>query len=486
MISNPWCITASLLLASTSGFTSYSNNLKTAFKYVNQDVVRKNSELAAFSVKASTLEEDLTQEEATIVRVFRQCGPSVAYVTSVSIPPPTSTTARSNSNRSSRRNKRQNQNENKSKSETSPDKTPGARSLGTGSGFVVEDSGYIVTNYHVIQRAYQLNQSLKQIRNNSNASLNSLSLPDTTNTFIRNSWNVTSKILGLDYLNNEKYTPAQVYVRINSATKYEKAEIVGVKPELDMAVLRITSSHNNTSTTTYPSVKVGSSSELLVGQRVVAIGNPFGLDQTVTSGVVSALNREVTGVAGNKIPNCIQTDAAINPGNSGGPLLNSRGELIGVNTAIISTSGSNAGIGFAIPGDAVAKAMRIIIDKDRRERQGSKSNMGYLGVSLASDSMTNAIWRKSGNSTDLNGVLVLGVKSQSPGEEGGLLPLQVENGKVVQTGDVIVAINGKEVTNGIQEVQDDFRTRRNGEKLFLTVENDKTRRVVYVTLGGFP
>ena len=275
-----------------------------------------SSSSSAFSVKASTLEENLTEEETTIVRVFRQCGPSVAYVTSfLNSPTPTlsSSTAASRSKANSTP-----KSKSKSNSKTS---SPSGRALGSGSGFVIEEDGYLVTNYHVIQRAHEINQSFQRLRNittvplNSNSISNSnstIALPSILQNTLSNSFNITSNALGLG-LADESYIPAKVYVRINSSTKYQLAEIIGIKPELDVAVLKIAATNvnakNETSTTedTFPQIQMGSSSDLLVGQRVVAIGNPFGLDQTVTTGVVSALDRDVTGVAGNKIPNCIQT-----------------------------------------------------------------------------------------------------------------------------------------------------------------------------------
>ena len=258
---------------------------------------------SSFAVKASKLEENLTEEESTIVRVFRQCGPSVAYVTSFASPPPSrfERSTRGSSRFRSRPRSRSRSTPNDSNSDENNKnnlKIPsGSTSLGTGSGFVIEEDGYLITNYHVIQRAYELNQNYERAQN------------------------ITKSIQGLSMLstllpslisenNTDLYIPAQIYVRINSSTKYLKADIVGVKPELDVAVLKIVSSSSSSERSednVYPNVQIGSSSDLLVGQRVVAIGNPFGLDQTVTSGVVSALNREVTGVAGNKIPNCIQT-----------------------------------------------------------------------------------------------------------------------------------------------------------------------------------
>merc|ERR1712039_786850 len=149
-----------------------------------------------------------------------------------------------------------------------------------------------------------------------------------------------------------------------------------------------------------------------VGQSVVAIGNPFGLDNTLTTGVVSALGREVMGIGGRPITGLVQTDAAINPGNSGGPLLDSAGKLIGVNTAIYSPSGASAGIGFAIPADAVRRIVNQIIRFGRARRAS-------IGVSLASDQNLQQIAEQLGRK-DLRGALVFGVTPGTPAATAGL------------------------------------------------------------------
>lgn len=435
-----------------------------------------SSHLYSFSVKASELEEGLTDEEKTIIRVFRQCGPSVAFVTSFLTTPNTS-------NNRSNRNNIDNNNNRKGENNRPPNT---GRSLGSGSGFIVDKDGYLVTNYHVIQRAYELNESLQRTRNITTATVDMLT-PSVVKPFVDSFINNT--ITG-SIINSED--AAKVYVRINSSTKYQLVDVVGVRPDLDIAVLKIRPNANfaspseETTTDALDVIKIGSSSKLLVGQRVVAIGNPFGLDQTVTAGVVSSLNRDITGVAGNKITNCVQTDASINPGNSGGPLLNSQGELVGVNTMIISTSGSNAGIGFAVPSDSVEKAALQIIENHRRKdgsiaSKGSKTKKrGYIGFTLASDEVTMELWKKK----EKNGVLVLDVKDNSPAEEGGLIATSFSKKTGVLIGDVIVAINGKEITAGLKEVEEDLRKCVQGEQINLTVEkSDGTRKVVYLTLS---
>ena len=190
---------------------------------------------------------------------------------------------------------------------------------GSGSGFIWDTQGHIVTNYHVIQGASTVN------------------------------------------------------VVLNDQSAHE-AEVVGVDQTKDIAVLRIKASKN--SLTPLP---IGASDNLKVGQSVFAIGNPFGLDQTLTTGIVSALGREITSVANTQITDVIQTDAAINPGNSGGPLLDSRGQLIGINTAIYSPSGASAGIGFSVPVNVVKFAVPEIIKYGKVRRP-------FLGVRFFEES----------------------------------------------------------------------------------------------------
>ena len=171
---------------------------------------------------------------------------------------------------------------------------------GTGSGFVWDESGHIVTNYHVVQGAASAKVTLGE-------------------------------------------------------TEYD-ADTVGVAPDQDLAVLEIRAARANLAP-----IAIGTSADLQVGQKVFAIGNPFGLDHTLTTGIVSALGRTIQSVTNRPIDGAIQTDAAINPGNSGGPLLDSAGRLIGVNTAIYSPSGASAGIGFAVPVDTVSRIVPELI-----------------------------------------------------------------------------------------------------------------------------
>jgi S1-C subfamily serine protease len=265
---------------------------------------------------------------------------------------------------------------------------------GSGSGFVWDERGHVVTNYHVIQNA----------------------------------------------------DSAQVVLADGSS--YD-ARSVGVAPEKDLAVLKIDAPR-----APLKPIPVGSSHDLLVGQKVLAIGNPFGLDQSLTTGIVSALGREIESPARIAIRGVIQTDAAINPGNSGGPLLDSAGRLVGVTTAIYSPSGASAGIGFAIPVDTVNRVVPQLIAHGRMMRP-------VLGVQTAADRVAERL--------KLEGVLVVKVSPGSGAEKAGLRSTEVgRRGTIERLGDVIVAIDGKPIKS-----QDD---------LLLTLENYKPGDTVNVTL----
>ncbi len=246
-------------------------------------------------------------------------------------------------------------------------------SKGTGSGFVWDDLGHVVTNNHVIQGA------------------------------------------------------SEAIIRLNDGRSFN-AVLVGSSPAHDLAVLHISVAFDRP-----PPVPIGTSADLRVGQKVFAIGNPFGLDYTLTSGLVSALDRSLQEDTGTTIEHLIQTDAAINPGNSGGPLLDSAGRLIGINTAIFSPSGAYAGIGFAVPVDVVNRVVPELIARGKYTRPG-------LGVTV-DNNINQALTKKLG----VNGVLLLKVDPGSSAAAAGLRGTRVDSNGNVIAGDIIIAINGDSV-----------------------------------------
>ena len=267
---------------------------------------------------------------------------------------------------------------------------------GTGSGFLWDDQGHVVTNYHVIEQAQELEVTL-----------------------------------------GDRST--------------HKAEVVGLAPEKDLAVLRLL-----TRPAKLRPIPLGTSADLQVGQRVLAIGNPFGLDQTLTTGVVSALGREIQSATRRRISGVIQTDAAINPGNSGGPLLDSAGRLIGVNTAIQSTSGSSAGIGFAVPVDTVNRVVPQLIARGRAARP----DPGF-------DPLPEA-YRSAFNVPE--GVIVLQVRRGGAADKAGLRGI-ARSGPRFLLGDVILAVNGKPAPD-----HDRFLDLLEAEPLGGTVQLDVLRQ----------
>jgi S1-C subfamily serine protease len=231
------------------------------------------------------------------------------------------------------------------------------------------------------------------------------------------------------------------------------ADLVGYSEEKDIAVLKI-----NAPTSKLKPIKTGKSTNLRVGQFVIAIGNPFGLDYTLTTGVISALDREIRSQSGMPIRDIIQTDAAINPGNSGGPLLNSSGELIGVNTAIYSPSGASAGIGFAIPVNIVEWVVSDIIKYGEVKRP-------VIGVSLVRDNNARAYGIKSG-------VVIYMVHQGSPADKAGL------KGTTRETmGDVITALDGQEIKNNSDLILT-LEKYKAGDRVLLTVtRNDRELKI---------
>ncbi len=240
------------------------------------------------------------------------------------------------------------------------------------------------------------------------------------------------------------------------------AEVVGVGPEKDLAVLRIDAPKDK-----LVPLELGSSGRLLVGQRVLALGDPFGLDQTLTVGVVSALGRELRSPAGRIIRDMIQTDAAINPGNSGGPLLDSLGRLVGVNSAIISPTGSYAGIGFAIPVDAVRRLVPQIIE------HGAPLEPGIAGVHWLND--------RQAQSFGLEGAVVQEVEPGSQAARLGIEGIGIDSRNRYVLGDVVVAIDGREVRTA-DELRDAFEAKGAGDKVVLTLRRGRGERELTVEL----
>ncbi len=265
---------------------------------------------------------------------------------------------------------------------------------GTGTGFVWDNAGHVVTNFHVIQGA-----------------------------------------------NGARVTMAD-------QTTFD-AKLVGAFPDRDLAVLQIQAPKEK-----LPPISVGSSRDLLVGQRVYAIGNPFGLDQTLTTGIISALNREIESFNSRTIRGVIQTDAAINPGNSGGPLLDSAGRLIGVNTQIARPSGASAGIGFAIPVDEVNRIVPRLIRDGRFTRPA-------LGVSAGAANLQRALNLPKG-------VVVVQVNPNGPAGKAGLQPFRRGQRGEVIGGDVITAINDDAVSD-MDDLLSQLERRAVGDTVTLTV-----------------
>ena len=243
---------------------------------------------------------------------------------------------------------------------------------------------------------------------------------------------------------------SQAIVRLNDGRSY-RATLVGASPAHDLAVLRIKVPFDRP-----PPVPLGSSADLRVGQKVFAIGNPFGLDYSLSSGLVSALDRSITDDDGTSIDHLIQTDAAINPGNSGGPLLDSAGRLIGINTAIYSPSGAYAGIGFAVPVDTVNKVVPQLIAKGRYIRPS-------LGITVDAD-MNRLVREQLG----VEGVLILRVQRDSAAEAAGLRGAEVDAQGNLVPGDIILGVENQGVDNiaALISALDDYRV---GEKVTVRV-----------------
>ena len=318
---------------------------------------------------------DLAEDEKTTISLFKSVSPSVVHITSIDVKPSILS-----------RNVMELQ-------------------QGTGTGFVWDTQGHIVTNDHVIRNANKAR------------------------------------------------------VTLSDNTVFE-AKIVGRAPHKDLAVLKIDPPQG------LRAIAIGESRNLQVGQKVFAIGNPFGLDQTLTTGIISGLGREIQSVTRRPIEDVVQTDASINPGNSGGPLLDSAGRVIGVNTAIYSPSGASAGIGFAIPIDTVNHIVPQLISNKRVSRPG-------LGITIENDAMAQR--------NRISGVIVKEVRPGSAAAKAGFEGERSGPSRYLVLGDVIVGFEGKEIKN----TQDLFRALNRykvGDTVTVELSRDGNRRKVQVTL----
>lgn len=295
----------------------------------------------------------LSQGEQSVIDLFNQTSPSVVYVTTIR----------------------------RMRDRFSLDVTEVP--AGTGSGFIWDDVGHIVTNFHVINQA-----------------------------------------------------GASFTVTLNDQSTYS-ATLVGIAPNNDLAVLKIDAPREK-----LKAVAIGRSHDLKVGQFVMAIGNPFGLDQTLTTGVVSALGRTIRSPSNFPIEDVIQTDAAINPGNSGGPLLDSAGRLIGVNTQIASPSGSSAGIGFAIPVDTVNRVVPSMIRNYRDGKIGTPTR-AVLGVRLLPSQTNIEVTRRLG----ISGVVIYTLDENGAAANAGLTGISRTQNGGIDIGDIITEVGGRKVTD---------------------------------------
>jgi S1-C subfamily serine protease len=289
----------------------------------------------------------------------------------------------------------------------------------TGSGFVIDKQGRILTNAHVVDDATKIKVTFQD-------------------------------------------------------DKTVEAEVLGADRSTDIALLKVDPKDLD-----LKPLGLGSSKDVQVGDPVVAIGNPFGLNRTLTTGVVSALQRQITGLNGFSIDNVFQTDAAINPGNSGGPLIDSAGEVIGINSQIETggSGGGNVGIGFAVPIETARKLLP--------ELEKGKVSTGYLGVSgITVDDMLKGL-----NLPVKSGVLVDTVQQGSPaadsGIKGGEIPAQVDGATVRLGGDIIVAVDDKPITTS-QSLTSAIAEKRKGDKVRITVVRDGKRKTLSVTLAERP
>ena len=348
------------------------------FKPWDQFAVKPPAAAVPIEPRAVVARGALAEDEQNNIAVFKAVSPSTVNITTLEM----------------------------SRNFLSPNVTQVPR--GTGSGFIWDDLGNIVTNFHVIQGANGARVTLSD----------------------QSTWD---------------------------------ASLVGAFPDRDLAVLRIKAPKEK-----LKAVLVGSSKDLQVGQKVYAIGNPFGLDQTMTTGIVSALNREIESVTQRAIRGVIQTDAAINPGNSGGPLLDSAGRLIGVNTAIYSPSGASVGIGFAIPVDEIARVIPKLIAEGKLIRP-------ELGIQAA-PAQFNASLKLP------DGVAVAGLIKGGGAEAAGIRAFRRGTAGDVVAGDIITALDGRPVTS-LDELLEALENHQPGDTVPVSLLREGNKIDVSVRLG---
>lgn len=284
---------------------------------------------------------------------------------------------------------------------------------GTGSGAIWSDDGYIVTNYHVIQEATGRN--------------------------------------------------ATIQVTLDDRSVHA-AQLIGFEMDKDVAVLKIPPPAN----TKLRPIEISKSSTLKIGQDVLAIGTPFGLDRTLTTGIVSGLGRKIESVTGRPIDGMIQTDAAINPGNSGGPLLDSDGKMIGMNTAIYSPSGAYAGIGFAVPVDTIRRLIPQII-------KYGKAKKASLGLSLLDDYYAKRL--------GVPGVIVYEIAPNGPADKAGIQPTSIDQYGRIRLGDVILEIESKPIRTA-DDILDILESHQEGDTMELTLLRQSKKVTVKLQLGS--
>ncbi|MFO1042853.1 MAG: trypsin-like peptidase domain-containing protein [Planctomycetaceae bacterium] len=331
--------------------------------------------------RAVTPRGELAEDEKSTIEIFQKASPSVVYITSLS--------------------------RHRDRFSMNILEIP----EGTGTGFIYDDAGHIVTNYHVIRGAQAARVTLAD----------------------NSTWDAT---------------------------------LVGYDANKDLAVLRI-----KAPATQLRKIDIGESASLQVGQKVFAIGSPFGLDQTLTTGVISGLGREIKSIGGRPIEGVIQTDAAINPGNSGGPLLDSAGRMIGVNTMIASQSGVWNGVGFAVPVDIVNQVVPELIQHGQVQR-------GVMGLSFFEDSLARRLGVKQG-------ALVRDVVEGTGADAAGIQPTFIDENGDIQLGDVLIEVAGRKI-RAATDVARALDGHKPGEQISVVVERDGRQISMKVELVAAP